>query len=146
MGFLDKMDTSGDCHLWTGRLDRDGYGTWGKDLAHRVVFRHFKGDIPKGMVIRHTCDNPSCVNPEHLLMGTQKENVRDCIARGRRGEDRGLNIGNRKLSVEDAKVIIALRNAGHTFESIAQKFGVSGTLIQLVVKGKHWTAKELEES
>lgn len=142
MGVLDKIDASGDCHLWLGRINSDGYGTWGSDLAHRVVFRHYNGDIPKGMVIRHNCDNPPCVNPAHLLLGTQKENVRDCISRGRRSENRGLNKHHRKLSVEDVPDITSLYGEGNSYSSIARKYGVSYPTIRKVIDGTHWTTKD----
>lgn len=77
------------CWLWTASLRR-GYGQFGLGkknmLAHRASYILYKGDIPDGLVVRHTCDVKHCVNPRHLVLGTHKENVRDCIQRGRRSK------------------------------------------------------------
>lgn len=78
------------CWEWQKRKDRDGYGMVDGVLrkhygqrAHRASYQIYKGEIPKGMVVMHTCDNRSCVNPNHLVIGTQKDNVRDCRDKGR---------------------------------------------------------------
>lgn len=73
------------CWPWPSQ----SYGTIRIDgfifLAHRLSYEHFKGPIPKGKVVRHTCDFPPCWNPEHLVLGTQAENMRDMVERGRHG-------------------------------------------------------------
>ena len=79
--FLAKTSKSkSGCWLWTGAKDKDGYGVFslGKKAqrAHRVAYKHWKGAIPQGHVIRHTCTN-LCVNPAHLLTGTQQQNMDD---------------------------------------------------------------------
>lgn len=75
------------CWLWTGFVERSGYGrVWwnGKqDLAHRVIYRFVKGEIPDDLVVMHSCDNPTCVNPEHLSLGTHLDNRLDCIQKKR---------------------------------------------------------------
>ena len=81
----------GGCWLWTGNLDRDGYGQLGegkrkKHKTHRLSYTLYKGIIPKGQGVHHTCDNPCCVNPHHLWTGTQTENMMD---RHRKGRTRG---------------------------------------------------------
>lgn len=89
--FLSKVskDANSECWLWTGSLNEDLYGEWklaGKKYkAHRASYFLFKGSIPRGCVVMHQCDNPSCVNPEHLLLGSIRDNVHDCIQKGRRG-------------------------------------------------------------
>ena len=82
-----EKDASG-CILWIGgKRDRRGYGSFSiggvNYRAHRVSYTWAHGEIPKGKVILHLCDIPSCVNPLHLKMGTQKENVQDMIRKGR---------------------------------------------------------------
>jgi HNH endonuclease len=78
--FLAKTRSSSGCWLWTGAKDKDGYGKFSLDgisqRAHRVAYEHWKGDIPANHVIRHTCRN-LCVNPKHLLSGTQQQNMDD---------------------------------------------------------------------
>lgn len=90
--FWSKVDTSAGlfgCWLWTGATAR-GYGTFGSGgqfgrnvLAHRFAWQRKNGPIPAGMVICHSCDNPPCVNPAHLWIGTHADNVADKIAKGR---------------------------------------------------------------
>jgi len=85
--FWDKVDKTGECWIWTASKYLNGYGqfrfdgkNWG---AHRMAWLLTNGEIPDGMLVCHTCDNPSCIRPAHLFIGTQKQNMRDCIDKGR---------------------------------------------------------------
>ncbi|MFA8692963.1 HNH endonuclease signature motif containing protein, partial [Escherichia coli] len=75
------------CEIWQGSKTKGGYGLryyQGKvQLAHRVSYKLNKGEIPEGLVVMRSCDNPSCVNPEHLSLGTQSDNRKDCLDKGR---------------------------------------------------------------
>jgi hypothetical protein len=71
------------CWIWMGSMDKCGYGKWGGKLAHRLVWQATRGDIPRGMEVCHSCDVPSCINPEHLFVGTHLENMRDSVRKGR---------------------------------------------------------------
>ena len=106
------------CIEWTGAVSACGYGvTWhnGKmELAHRVA-----AGLPEGKVVRHTCDNPLCVNPDHLLVGTHKENTQDIFDRGRWGRP------NHKVPVEAYQEWAELRAAGRTLQEIADQYGVT---------------------
>ena len=88
------------CILWPGGRNRDGYG-YIRDydlklhLTHRLAYRLSSGPIPDRMVVMHTCDRPACVNPEHLKLGTQAENVRDMDSKGRRNPAFGDSNGSR---------------------------------------------------
>ena len=73
----------GDCLVWTGKPNAKGYGRYAQTLAHRFVYENTVGPIPDGLEIRHSCDNPPCVNPEHLLPGTPADNAHDKIERRR---------------------------------------------------------------
>lgn len=79
--------TESGCWIWTANSDKDGYGQFriGKKMMrpHRFSYEHFVGEIPNGMYVLHKCDIPSCVRPEHLFVGTQKDNVADMIKKGR---------------------------------------------------------------
>lgn len=99
--FEDKIFYSPDgCWYWLGHVCKDGYGqiTIRTDdnrytsKAHRIAYQICKGDIPKGMYVLHSCDNPRCVNPDHLSVGTQKDNIKDMFQKGRsRSQRRRLN-------------------------------------------------------
>lgn len=84
-----QKDRNGGCWTWTGGKTKNGYGQFSivrsesKYLAHRISYYLFKGPIPKGKILMHTCDNPSCVNPDHLQAGTYKENMVDMYQKGR---------------------------------------------------------------
>lgn len=93
--FWDKVAVGDDCWLWHGYKNPQGYGRclgFGKSLeyAHRLSWRIKYGSIPSGKVVCHTCDRPDCVRPGHLFLGTQKENVADCMTKGRRNTPVGF--------------------------------------------------------
>ena len=83
---LSKIKKTESCWLWTGVTDH-GYGRISMQrktlAAHRIAFEHFKGPIPDGLFVLHKCDNPPCCNPDHLFLGTHKDNMADCVAKGR---------------------------------------------------------------
>ena len=77
-----------DCWVWTGARDASGYGSFhmcarGQVPAHRAAWEFNFGPIPPGLLVCHTCDNPPCVNPAHLFLGTYSDNMQDCISKGR---------------------------------------------------------------
>lgn len=84
---ISSVHITESCWNWTRYRNEWGYGrlrvNGEKQLAHRVSFQLFRGPIPAGMLVCHTCDNPACINPSHLFLGTNQDNVTDCMAKGR---------------------------------------------------------------
>jgi hypothetical protein len=130
------------CTEWNGYLDKRGYarirteGSHKKSpaLAHRAIFTFVNGEIPEGKVVMHTCDNPKCVNLEHLVLGTSRDNTSDMIAKGRHGWREKTPW--QKLSAADARLVKRLRAMEMTQERIAGIMGVSRPLISLLLGGK----------
>ena len=127
-----RVDRTESCWNWTGPVDGFGYGmtyqsaTRGSMRAHIVSYRLHRGDVPKGLVVRHGCDNPSCVNPEHLELGTRADNNRDRDERGRHWSPSGVAHHAAKLTPETVAEIRAIpRHTKGFARGMAEKFGVS---------------------
>lgn len=131
--FWSKVAIGGpdDCWLWTACKNKDGYGSfgWGGKgstvLAHRFAWMLERdlihAGVPDGMYVLHSCDTPSCVNPAHLWLGTQKDNVADCTKKGRRAQVR-----YKKLSQEQREEIKRLYATGlYTLAELGRRYGVS---------------------
>lgn len=125
------------CWFWIG-TKRNGYGLMQfnkrTSSAHRVSYQVFKGPIPKGLVVRHGCDNPGCINPDHLSLGTQADNVADREARGRRNV-KGAQIGTSKLTAEEA---LAIKKSHEPLSVLAERYGVDRSNISAIRRGKSW--------
>jgi hypothetical protein len=122
VAFWQNVQRGDGCWEWIGQRDEDGYGRLGSQLAHRLMV-----DAPRGIAVLHTCDNPPCVNPAHLVLGSQADNCEDMARKGR---------GNRKLAIRDVHSIRALVAAGESHRSVAQRFGVSHTMVGLIIRRK----------
>ena len=103
------------------------------DRTHRHVYRKFKGEIPDGMIVRHTCDNRLCCNPDHLILGTHADNARDRVER-RRGAT-GEKNGRAKLTAEQAEEI---RASVFTTSLLSEWYSVSPATIRRIQSGKTW--------
>lgn len=136
--FITDKDS---CWPWLGNIGWHGYGIFkcgGKNQrTNRVAFFLFNGYWPN--VCRHTCDNPSCCNPNHLLDGTHAENAADKVARGRCNPARGNEKSNAKLTPEKVTEIRILLSQGMSQRSIAPLFGVSATVIGRIANGTMWS-------
>lgn len=136
--------TDSDCWEYNGsiRNPKEGYGRvsqHGKALVvSRVVHEAWIGPIPKGLLVRHKCDNPPCVNPEHLEVGTVRDNARDMIERGRGNPPKGEQNRQAKLTEDDVRHIRQLRDNGRTLQSLADEFHVSLSLVDGIVKRRRW--------
>ena len=128
---FERVPMSG-CWLWTASVDKHGYGMlWnGKtmDRAHRMFFASATGQDVTGKNVLHDCDNPSCVNPDHLHIGTQKQNLKERTIRGRSGK---------KIDQQTAD---AIRSSVGTQRAIAKQFGVSQKQVWMIKKGFIWNA------
>lgn len=137
--FWEKVDKSGECWEWTGAKDADGYGTFksdGKsDRAHRVSWRLATGENPKGCMILHKCDNPSCVRPDHLYSGTHQQNEQDKSSRGR---TRNRFTPERKQGLTAEKVV-QIRIDPRSGYVLAKEYGVSPATIYHARTGHTWS-------
>lgn len=131
------------CWLWTSATDSRGYGqiSMGANMsprkAHRVSYEAFVGEIPAGMVVRHRCDTPLCINPNHLEIGTQKDNANDMMVRGRWNRSVMENLRHdRSFDKETALSIMARVRDGETMTSIAKEYGVDRSTVSLYINGK----------
>ena len=138
--FMKKVNKTDSCWLWIAAKDSKGYGLYRARAAHRASYTLFNGIIPEGHVVRHKCDNPPCVNPEHLETGTQKENARDRTERGRtgprlRGEDHEMS----KLTYSDVVTMRDLRREGALLKDLSEKYGLTKTNIRSACIGRTWS-------
>jgi hypothetical protein len=134
--------TDSGCWVRTSSLMPKGYSTIklnGKTrYAHRISYEHFVGPIPDGMCICHSCDNPSCVNPQHLFLGTQKDNLADMTNKGRRNGPRGRNHPRATITGQIAAKIKEYRQLGYTYREIAAICGTTLKVVQDVSTGRTW--------
>ena len=138
--FWKKVDKRGpdECWEWQATKERVGYGqikSMGQMLmAHRVAFELTVGEIPDGMKVCHKCDNRGCVNPSHLFLGTQSDNMKDCAKKGRLNSQNG-NHPRAKLSPDQ---VLAIRRDKRVQREIAADYGVSISAIGLIIMGRNW--------
>ncbi len=123
-----------------GKRNRQGYGRipWqGKlAMAHKVSWELRNGPVPVGLLVRHKCHNPPCCNPEHLELGTQKDNMQDAVKAGRTFRPKGQI--PRRLTAEKAAEVRAKANEGTRSSVLARAYGVSWNQIRRIVRGEAW--------
>lgn len=130
------FDANGGCWLWARGLHK-GYGhlrigtkTW---IAHRASWAIFNGPIPSGMLVLHKCDVPACVNPQHLFIGSQKDNCSDAKAKGRNA--RGERCWRCKMTKDD---VIAIRLSKTSYAELAARYGITKSAIGRIVRRENW--------
>lgn len=136
--FWARLDKSGECWTWTGPVDRKGYGLTHNPFspsshAHRIAWELTNGPVPAGLVVRHSCDNPPCARPDHLLVGTYADNTRDAVVRGRFP----VGEGHRSSKLTEASVR-AIRASSETRDVLARRFGVSPSNVSRIRSGQQW--------
>lgn len=142
--FWSKIDQTLSCWLWTAATDDGGYGRFlfqGKNRqAHIVMWILMHGDVPYGQVVMHTCDVPSCVNPDHLKLGTQAENIADCVSKNRHFKPKGTLNNQAKLTDNQVKSIRQeYRDTKCTKRSLALKYDMSDSAICRLINGQTWS-------
>ena len=138
--FEAKTDKTSYCWNWTAYKDRRGYGNFRINRrtmkAHRVAWVLYIGEIPDEICCLHHCDNPSCVNPSHLFLGTYADNAHDCMNK-RRGFI-GEKNGNAKLTEDQVKTIRKRHNDGIRGIDISREFNVTDQAIYHIILGHSW--------
>jgi hypothetical protein len=134
--FWPRVDKGEGCWLWTGGVEGGGYGSIkkkGHHLAHRFSWELHYGEIPDGLYVCHKCDNPPCVRPDHLFLGTHQDNMRDMAEKGRRRSGRG----NTKLTKQQVAAIRSRYSPGAvTYEQLGAEYGVSSGAINHIIHNR----------
>lgn len=128
----------GGCWEWTGSVNGSGYGLVGEGgregkylTTHRYSYSLHKGDIPAGMVVMHSCDNKRCVNPDHLSLGTPKDNTQDAVRKGR------IHNGKRPTKLTDEQVLFIKEHLEISGKDLAAQFSVSRSAISAIRNGRN---------
>ena len=133
-----------DCWLWTAFRNRKGYGMIGSGaghiLAHRASWEIHHGPVPPGGVVCHRCDTPPCVNPSHLFVGTQRDNIADMVAKGRqRGDHRpGSACPTATLTESQAAEVKRRALAGEKQRALAAEFSIKQATVSNIKTGRTW--------
>jgi hypothetical protein len=148
--FYSKVAINDGCWMWAGAKHRDGYGFFAlggsSQLAHRVSWQLENGPIPDGSHVLHRCDNPACVRPGHLFLGTNQDNVTDKMSKGRFRTLRGKEQGCSKLSDGAVREMRAKRASGATYAALGREYGVSDVAARNAVTGGTWSHVSREVS
>lgn len=130
-----KVNDETGCWEIQGYLDKDGYGEVSGRRAHRVAYELFIGEIPQGLLVCHKCDNRRCCNPDHLFLGTQKENVADMIRKGRKDPRYGERNTQNKLTEQE---VLEIYYSTEVQRIVALKYGIDQSTVSNIKTGKLW--------
>jgi len=150
--FWKKVDKTDGCWIWTAYIDKRGYGQFGVGkticYAHRISWLIHYGEPSQSLFILHRCDNPTCVNPRHLFSGSQLDNMKDMISKGRADHTknaRGSKVWTSKLTEKDVREIFRLhREESWGQRRLAKLFGVSHPAIGAILRRKVWTHLQID--
>jgi hypothetical protein len=142
--FESKIHKTETCWLWIGNLSPGGYGMFfmeGKNrIASRVSYSLYVGPIRDSLLVLHKCDNPQCVRPDHLFLGTNSDNMRDMIRKGRQNyvAAKGEAHGHCKLNDDLVRQIIRRLDSGEGQRAIARQLGIACSTVNKLATGKAW--------
>jgi hypothetical protein len=140
MNFWEHVNKTDGCWLWTAGKTGVGYGTFiidGKSVgAHRHSYALHYGPIPPGMLVCHRCDNPLCVRPDHLFLGSHLDNMRDMAAKGRKVTRRGDESPLAKLSDAEVREVRSLVEDGFRQADVARHYSISQAMVSHIVTGR----------
>lgn len=139
---IEFTDDDNDCWLWIASLDKFGYGHFGikrkNTLTHRISYAIAYGEFPDHLNVLHSCDNPRCVNPKHLFLGTQKDNSDDMREKGRAVNVKGEANGRAKLTRDQVNTIRERFANGESKKHLAREYKVSPKNIRSIIKLVIW--------
>jgi hypothetical protein len=147
--FWENVLMQDGCWAWRGQKNPDGYGQIhvrrrSEDfrtvlLAHRISWEIHKGPIPPGMFVCHHCDNPECANPEHLFLGTNRDNMIDCSMKGRQnGAAKSFPGSKNGCAILNEDIVRKIRKSKETPTILGNRYGVSRGLIWRIRTRKAW--------
>lgn len=142
--FWAKVELGPECWNWTGAMRaKDNYGafTVGRKTfsAPRFAWEMSNGPIPEGLLMMHSCDNRRCVRPSHLEPGTQSQNLKDCVARGRHTPPKGEKNGMSRLTAETVAAIRAEYDGKRgSMTRLSKKYGVGVPSVHNIIRRKQW--------
>lgn len=140
-----EPDLNTGCWLWAGGMFQHGYGAvtfrGRRRLAHRWFYEELRGPIPAGFSLLHRCDTPACVNPAHLLVGTNAQNTADSIAKGRARPLRGERHPLAKLTpAQVAEIREMAQSRSLTQKEIGRRYGITQSNVSMIARGRTWGA------
>jgi len=151
--FWAKVDKCGpdECWPWLASIDTRPYGQFMGRLSRRVAYELTNGPIPSGLIVCHSCDNPSCCNPNHLWLGTYADNSQDAVKKGRiatgsrhgsqthpESQLRGTEVAGAKLNDDKVRAIRLAASCGERPIVIARKYGISYRNLRYIILGRTW--------
>lgn len=146
--FWERVNKSNNCWTWKGYCIKKGYGgltlNGKRFLAHRFSWFIHNGVIPTGLLVLHHCDNRPCVKPDHLFLGTDKDNVIDCMRKGRKFGGRGERQAKAKLKECNIQTIFEMRLRRERMITIGKHFGVSRSAIVQILQRNTWKHVQLK--
>jgi hypothetical protein len=143
--FWGRVEKADGCWLWNGSIHRSGYGLFAprhhvQEWAHRYAYKITHGEIAPGLFVCHACDNPRCVRPEHLWLGSHQQNVTDMVQKGRAKDWSGLP--SRKKGRITPEIVREMRRRWEEertpFHKLGEEYGISRTQASNIVHGRSW--------